>query len=296
MITTRRDFLKHTAGLGLAAVAAGPLAESNLPAATPKDELSFGLVTYQWGADWDLPTLIGNCVKTKVQGVELRVQHAHKVEPSLSAEERKEVRKRFADSPITLVGMGTNAAFHSPKPEDVKKAVEEAKAYVKLSHDVGGSGVKVKPNDLPKGVPVEKTTEQIAHALNELGAFAADYGQQIRLEVHGSASRLPVIKQIMDVAVHPNVGVCWNSNKTDLEEPGLEHNFNLVKGRLGKTAHVRTFTSPDYPWPELIRLFVKADYRGWILLEAGTKVDDRVKALAEQRDMFWEMVRKARAG
>ncbi|MCH8118525.1 MAG: PmoA family protein [Planctomycetes bacterium] len=37
------------------------------------------------------------------------------------------------------------------------------------------------------------------------------------------------------------------------------------------------------------------DYAGWILLEARTKPDDRVKALAEQRQVFEEMVAKAQA-
>jgi len=31
------------------------------------------------------------------------------------------------------------------------------------------------------------------------------------------------------------------------------------------------------------------DYAGWILLEAGTKVEDRVKALAEHKAQFEKM-------
>ena len=41
--------------------------------------MQLGLVTYQWGADWDLPTLLANCKKANVLGVELRTTHAHKV-------------------------------------------------------------------------------------------------------------------------------------------------------------------------------------------------------------------------
>jgi len=44
-----------------------------------KPGMRFGLVTYQWGKDWDLPTLIANCKKTGLLGVELRTQHAHGV-------------------------------------------------------------------------------------------------------------------------------------------------------------------------------------------------------------------------
>ena len=64
----------------------------------------------------------------------------------------------------------------------------------------------------------KKTIEQIGKSLNELGAFGADHAQQIRLEVHGQCQRLPIIKQIMDIADHPNVAVCWNSNPEDLLE------------------------------------------------------------------------------
>ena len=52
----------------------------------------------------------------------------------------------------------------------------------------------------------------------------------------------------MDVATHPNVGVCWNCNGTDLKGQGLEYNFDLVKNRLGDTAHVRELNVADYPY------------------------------------------------
>ena len=70
--------------------------------------------------------------------------------------------------------------------------------------------MKVRPNALPKDVPEEKTIEQIGKSLNLLGAFAADFGQQIRLEIHGGCARIPIVKRIIDVADHPNVGLCWN--------------------------------------------------------------------------------------
>jgi len=129
-----------------------------------------------------------------------------------------------------------------------------------------------------------------------VGAFAADYGQQIRLEVHGGCARVPIIKQIMDVATHPNVAVCWNSNKQDLEDPGLEHNFNLVKARLGSTTHVRQLDIQDYPWQQLLELFVTARYDGWWLLEAGKDpAGDRVAALGAMRELFEQMYVKALA-
>mgnify|MGYP001120651379 CR=1 FL=1 len=296
---SRRQFLGHSLGVAGLFTATTLTSCSNLrifAPGKPGSKMRFGLVTYLWGKDWDLPTLIRNCETTKVLGVELRTQHAHGVESNLNARQRREVRKRFEDSPVTLVGLGTNFAFHHIEHERLQKDIDGAKQYVRLSHDVGGSGVKVKPNDLPEGVPVEKTIEQIGKSLNELGRFGADYGQEIRVEVHGrKTQRLPIMKRIFDVADHPNVGVCWNSNDEDLTGPGLEYNFNLVKNRFGDTVHIRELNIGQYPYQQLINLFVKMDYKGWILLEARTKPKDRIKALAEQRMLFEQMVAKAQA-
>jgi len=294
---SRRDFLKGSLVLGATALA-GRFPVSTLAAAPTKANIKFGLVTYTWGQDLDLPTLLDYLAKAKMLGVELRTGHKHGVEPSLSPQERADVKKRFADSPVAFIGMGSAQDYHDPDPKKVAESIERTKAFIKLSHDLGGSGVKVRPNALPKGVPVEKTCEQIGKALNVVGAFAADHGQQIRLEIHGGCAHIPVIKQIIDVANHPNVALCWNSNVSDLQDGGLQHNFDLVRSRLGYTTHVRQLDSTDYPFQKLLGMFVKSGYNGWWLLEAGGKKPpaDRVAALTKQRMMFDEWYTKAQAG
>jgi len=286
---SRRDVLRLSIGLG----AAGPLGAA-LASEKSGSRMRFGLVTYLWGKDWDLPTLIANCEKTGVLGVELRTTHAHGVEPNLNAQQRSEVKKRFKDSPVALVGLGSNERFDDPDPAKLKKAIAATKAFVKLSHDVGGSGVKVKPDSFHEGVSPEKTIAQIGKSLNALGAFGVEYDRQIRLEVHGDCARLPVMKKVLEVADHPNVAVCWNCNPQDLEGKGLEYNFNLVKERFGQTAHVRELNVGNYPYQTLMNLFVKMGYKGWILLEAHSELKRGVEALAEQRDIWKRMIVKAR--
>ncbi len=291
MPVSRRTFVKSAT-----AVAAWSLLPFTLPAAQPrKSGMKFGLCTYLWGKDWDVPTLIRNCDKTGLLGVELRVEHAHKVEPNLTAKQRAEVKRMFDDSRVTMVGCGTNEQFDFPDPARLKQAIENTKAYVKLSHDCGGSGVKVKPNAFHEGIPHEKTIEQIGKSLNELADFAEDYGQQIRLEVHGEVTQeLPNIKAIMDVATHRNATVCWNSNDEDLLGKGLEYNFNLVSDRLGDTVHVRELNIGNYPYQQLFNLLTKVSYSGWILLEARTQPPDLVAAMEEQRKVFEGMVERGK--
>src|SRR5262245_34608691 len=117
----RRRFLQTSAGLAAGLL---PAAASRNPCLAEtgradRSKMRFGLVTYQWGADWDLPTLLANCEKACAMGVELRTTHKHGVEPSLNAGQRRDVKARFADCPVTLVGLGSTQDFHSPEPDKV---------------------------------------------------------------------------------------------------------------------------------------------------------------------------------
>jgi hypothetical protein len=108
----------------------------------------------------------------------------------------------------------------------------------------------------------------------------------VRLEVHGQCAPLPIIAAIMQVADHPSVAVCWNSNPQDLQGEGLEHNFSLVQKRLGATLHARQLGGNQYPYPQLFKLLRGTDYNGWVLIEASDTPSDRVAALARERQAF----------
>lgn len=285
---SRRNFIQRSfvAGVGLSMF--DPL---SVLAAEKKSGMKLGLVTYQWAKDWDLPTLITNCEKTGYLGVELRVDHAHKVEINLSASQRADVKKRFADSSVTCLGYGSNFEYHSPDQATLRKSIDQTKEYIKLCKDIGASGIKVKPNDLPVSVPREKTIAQIAASLNEVGKFATDFGQLVRVEVHGNLTQeIPNMKAIFEQITEKNVKMCWNCNDQDLLPPGLEANFNSVKKWFGDTVHVREFNVGNYPYKQLMDLFKGISYDGWILLEARTEPTDKIAAMKEQLQLFKAMI------
>ena len=173
--------------------------------------MHLGLVTYNLAKDWDVPTLIRHCEAATLEGVELRTTHAHKVEVNCPQQERKEVRKRFQDSKVELMGLGSAFDYHTPDPAKLRKDIAATKEYIVLAHDVGATGVKVAPTSCPRTCRGENTGPD-RRALRDLGDFGRDHGV-IRLEVHGTGtSFLPNIKTILDAANHPNVGACWNSN------------------------------------------------------------------------------------
>ena len=299
--TSRREFLAASLKTALGVCALGAPHPFKSPAAdptAPTSKVRFGFTSYQWGKDWDIPTTIANLQKAQVYGVELRTSasYAHGVELTLNAAKRQEVNRRFADSPITLVGIASAERLDWPEPDKLKAAIEAAKAHLKLSRDVGGSGVRVFPNQWHPNVPHEKTITQIAKALNELGAFAADYDQEVRLEAHGAAGELPTLRAIMDQVTQPRVRLKLNSDARDAKGEGFENNFNLVKNFLGHTLHTHNLKDTKFPYQLQVNLLVKMNWDGWGLLEASDKVPDRVQALIEQRQLWEQMVAQARRG
>ena len=92
--------------------------------------------------------------------------------------------------------------------------------YARLAADLGCPGVKVRPNGLQvdRGIPAEKTLEQIGLAVRECAQAAGDLGVEIRVEVHGRDTNEPRnMRTIMDHADHPNAFVCWNSNLGEVD-------------------------------------------------------------------------------
>jgi hypothetical protein len=274
--------------LGLMAMRAG---------AARVSKMKFGLTSYQWGSDWDIPTMIANCTKAKARGVELRTsaKYKHGVELDLSPDRRREVKKQFADSPVKLIGINSAERFDSPDPAVLRKAIENAKAHVKLAHDTGATGIRVFPNDFHKDVPEDQTLAQIARALNELGKFAQDYGTRVRLENHGTAGRLVSLRKVIDQVEQKNVGIKLNGDARDNEGGRFAENFALVKDRLGDTLHMRMYQPADFPYQTQWDLLTAAGWDGWCFVEESVKVPDRVQALIEEREMWEKMIAKSLA-
>jgi sugar phosphate isomerase/epimerase len=231
--------------------------------------MRLGAVTYNVLKDWDLDTIIKQLEAAGFEAVELRTGHKHGVEPSIGTEERARVKARFQASRIRLVSFGSTCEFHSPDPAERRKQVEVGKSFVDLARDTGALGVKVRPNGLPKEVPQEKTIENIGAALNELGEYGKSHAVEIWLEVHGRDTQVPsVAAAIMKATRNPNVGLCWNSNPTDIVNGSVKQNFELLRPWI-RSAHITELANPSYPWRELFTLLKRSGYDRYTLCEAA---------------------------
>jgi sugar phosphate isomerase/epimerase len=269
---SRRSFLASAALAPVAYASGSPVA-----VAEPALKFKLGLVTYNVPATWDLPTILKVCREVGIAAVECRTTHKHGVEPKLSAAERKDVQKQFADAGIVFWGCGSVCEFHSDDPAVVRKNIETCKEFVGLVHDIGGAGVKVRPNGVPKGADPQKTFEQIGKALIECGKAAKDAGVEIWVEVHGAVTAVPKnVKAFMDACGHPSVGLTWNSNGTDLDDKkSVAAAFEMLKPWI-RSCHINDLENDKkgaYPYRELFKLLRGIGYDRYTLCEVSKTYD-----------------------
>jgi sugar phosphate isomerase/epimerase len=274
---SRRNFLKTaalTTTVAMVPIAAHSAtnAEQVKPFPLNPKPLKIGVMTYEIAKDWDIETIIKNLTETGYKSVELRTTHKHGVEVTLTPAQRAEVKKRFKDSSLETISLASGFQYHSPDPAELKKNIEGTKEYALLAHDVGATGFRVFGNALPKGVPEEKTMEQIGKSLAEVGEFGFNNGVQVRICIHGQKTDDPVvIKKILDYANTPHVYVNWNCGKLDKEGKGLTYNFNLVKDRL-TGVHMHELWE-DYPYREFFQLLAGMGYKGYCNAEISGNAD-----------------------
>ncbi len=228
-----------------------------------------GAVTYNVLKDWDVETIVRNLQAADFEAVELRTGHKHLVEPSINAAQRERVKNLFERSKVRLLSFGTTCEFQSPDPAERRRQIQIAKTFIDLAHDTGAWGVKVRPNGLPKeNVPLDTTIGRIADSLRELGDAGAGKGVEIWLEVHGRETQNPPFAAaVMRATHHDAVGLCWNSNPTDVVNGSVGKSWDLLRPWV-KNAHINELAS-DYPWRELFTLMNKSGYEKYTLCEAA---------------------------
>jgi sugar phosphate isomerase/epimerase len=282
---TRRGFL---AIAGLAGVANNPMVEAS---AEDKRLFELGTITYNLGRNWDLEQLIRNCEEVDFKAVELRTTHKHGVEPAISDRRRTEVRRRFEQTPVELVCLGTTCEYHSTDQEEVRKQIDLSGRFLQLAADVGAQGIKVRPNGIPDGVPVETTLKQIGRSLFEVGEIAARYKVGVWVEVHGrKSSHPPYMKKMMDYCGHPMVGITWNCNEADLKDGDVKPYFNLLRTHI-RNVHINNLTS-GYPYREFFTLLRQIKYDRYTLAEVAEAGGDPLRFMRYYRHL-WDELSKA---
>ena len=139
------------------------------------NHMQFGLVTYLWGKDVDAHLTgclreIGN-QRSRTANATCTWSRTGSIESAACR-----VKKRFADSPVELVGYGSNAQYHENDPARLKANIALTKDYLRLMHDCGGTGQSQTERIRERCAPRENS--RTITALNEVAKYGQALGQQ----------------------------------------------------------------------------------------------------------------------
>jgi len=233
-----------------------------------------GCVTHTLFEKHDLESIITILEECGYEGVELRTTEGspagqrHGVEPSLSQAERARVRKRFEKSKLKLVNLGSPAEFQSSDAAERKRQVARGKVFVDLAHDLGATGIKVRPYGWGTEPDHQVTTRRIGECLKELGEYSAPKKVDILLEIHNEGHKED--KQMMEIAGVKSVGFIWNCDPADVVNGSVKQCFDML-GPWVRTVHTKY--REGYPFRELYTLLHNAKFTGYTLYEGPAEGD-----------------------
>jgi hypothetical protein len=96
----------------------------------------------------------------------------------------------------------------------------------------------------------------------------------------------------MKATNHDNVGLCWNSNPTDVVDGSVKGNFSLLQPWI-RNVHINELSN-SYPWRELFTLLRRSGYDRYTLCEA-LESKEPVRFLNNYRALWTELNRECAA-
>lgn len=234
--------------------------------------------------DWSLDQIINFAAKNDYSGIEFRgIQREIDLTKTPAFQNREAVKdtvKKIRDKNLRIVGFGSSSAMHHREPADRNKAMDEAKRYIDLAEVAGCPYVRVFPDKLPAGTPVDETLDLITEGLTTLGAFSKGSGVTVLMETHGDVVKAADIQKVMSQAGNQQqLGLVWDvSNMWAVtgEKPEevygtlrkwIRHtHFKDLRKVDGKTQYT-LFTEGEVPVFEAIEALRRDGYKGYYSFE-----------------------------
>src|SRR6266496_1930426 len=272
--SSRRQFLKtSTAFLAFAVV------DRTFNFEKDKLRLSFSTLGCP---DWSFDKIVNFAVENNYSGIEIRgIQRQMdltKCKEFNSTENIAATMKLMKDKGLRFVDLGSSAEMHHSDATERRNNLDEAKRFIDLAQQLNCPYIRVFPNKLPKE-DRNATIDLIVKGLIEAGDHAKGTKVMVLMETHGEVVESAVIKQIMDAANHPNVGLVWDITNmwTVTKEPPAEV-YALLKNYIHHT-HIKDAKlvdgNPQYklmgkgevPIFEAIDVLYKGGYQGYYSFE-----------------------------
>jgi sugar phosphate isomerase/epimerase len=184
---------------------------------------------------WSLGEIFKNAQTLGYQGVELRTtgdgNHFHPEAPEAA---RAELKALAADHGVKLLSIMGYTTFAHLDPAQITANQTLMRHLIKLASAVGAPYIRTFCGRVPANTDHATMIRTVATALTPLAREAADQGVTICMETHDDWCAGKVLKQILDQANSPGLGVVYdifNAWSTGIEP--WEETYRQLRPHIG---------------------------------------------------------------
>lgn len=228
--------------------------------------------------------------------------------PEFADGQIEQSKKEIAKRGLHISCVSSSAEMHHTGPEH-EKQLADARRFIDLASRLDAPYVRVFGNKLVGSR--DAAVEHIAASLRELGDYAAPKSVTVILESHGDFTNSSILRDVLDKAASPGVGLLWDAHHTFVdgkEDPAFTYSqlgkyirhTHLKDSRMenGERHYVLTGRG-DVPVKRQVEVLVGAGYGGYYSFEWEKvwhpELDEPEVAIADYARVMTEYLQTAAA-
>jgi len=211
-------------------------------------------------------------------GIEPRAQagHRHGVELEASAEQRREIRKIFADSGVECACIATSIQCCKVDAAKRSEQIDLTRRFIDLAADVGCRRLRIFGGKPDADIPMADAIRYAGEALMQMREAAEQTGVAVCMETHDHFMRADDCAAAVRMAASAAVRVNWDIMHPYTKGMTIEEAFAQVKDLVGH-CHIHDGTydekrnptlalmgKGEIPYRTAVRLLNSIDYDGYL--------------------------------
>lgn len=196
--------------------------------------------------------------------------------PEFSDPRLEQSKKEVASRRLHVSCVSSSANLHETGPQQ-EQQLTDARRFIDLASRLNAPYVRVFGNKLVG--PRAAAIEHISASLRQLGDYAGPKNVTVLIESHGDFTDSPTLREILEKAASPHVGLLWDAHNTYVdgkEDPAITvshlgkyiRHTHLKDSRMEKGQDHYVLTGRgDVPVRRQVALLVEARYSGYYSFE-----------------------------
>ena len=185
--------------------------------------------------DWDLSQILTGAIRYGYESVEPRAetgQQKHGVEIESTKKERASIKAAFEDAGIVMSCIATSRRYAIADAKERAESVEITNRFVELADDLGCHHLRVFGGGTPEGMEFSDAKKYVGESLRAAAEAAEGTEVYLCIETHDAYCLADDLMEVVRMADHKNVAVCWDIMHPVTHGMSMEDAFEHVKGHV----------------------------------------------------------------